>query len=78
MPRVHQRSVAAHAPRFAALRRYNVQLAVGAHQLSVAAFHENNPAAIGGNLGKLLLISFCEAPAIGSGFPPFPSLKGIR
>src|SRR5512141_1983672 len=28
--------------------------------------------------GKELLIPFCEAPAIGSGVPPFPPLNGMR
>jgi hypothetical protein len=32
----------------------------------------------GDTLGKVLLIALADAPAMGSGTPPFPPLKGTR
>ena len=52
MPGIHARRIAAHAPRRAARRGHDVQLAVGAHELSVAALHVDDPAPVGRHLGK--------------------------
>ena len=52
VPRIHAGRVAPHAPRLAARRRNNVQLAVGTHELPVAALDEHDPSPIGRHLGK--------------------------
>ena len=79
VPGVHQRRVAPHPPRRAALDRHDVQLAVGPHQLAVAALHEDDPAAVGRDLGKGIAHAVVatrrrSAPA----GRPRPPLKGIR
>ena len=46
VPGVHQGRVGGHAARLAPFGRDNVELAVGAHQLAVAALDEDDPAAV--------------------------------
>ena len=57
---------------------HDVELAVGPHQLAVLRLHEHDPRPSGEIFGKLLLMPFAEAPAIGSAVPPRPSLNGMR
>ena len=52
MPGVHQRCIGLHPPRLAAFRGEDVELAVGTHQLAVAALHEDDPAPVGRYLGE--------------------------
>ena len=70
--------LASHPPRLAARRRHDVKLAVGPHQLAVAASTNTIQRPSGETLGKVLLMPLPEAPAIGSALPPLPSLKGTR
>ena len=53
----------------AARRGHDVELAVGTHQLAVAACTKTIQRPSGETLGKLLLMPLCDAPAIGSGLP---------
>src|SRR5208283_6107861 len=61
VPGVHGRGVAVQAAGGAALRRDDVELAVGAHEQAVAGLDPDDPAAIGGNLGEAI------APAVAGG-----------
>ena len=79
VPGVHQGRIASHTPRHAAFRGHNVELAVGAHQLPVACISRKTiQRPSGETLGKVLLMPLWEAPSIGTGWPPLPSLKGMR
>lgn len=54
MPGVHQGSIAIHPPLASPLERHDVELAVGTHQLSVAAADENNQPSVGRYLWEVV------------------------
>ena len=81
MPRIHRGRVGIQSARRSSCGRNDVELAIGPHQLPVAALHKrrsiSRPAIPCSR--KELLIPFCEAPASGSATPsPRPPLNGTR